>query len=214
MVVFSTISIDGKLASKDYFSELSCRFDKIRQHILRSEVDAILVGANTVRVDNPKLTLKYAHGKNPIRVIISASLNLNPEYAIFNTPPQTIVYTTTINTHIKMEIENKLKNKNVIIRRLNILSIKNVLNDLEKEFGVHKVMVEGGGKVIWSVIKENCFDEIRLTVSPRIFGSGVNFADGEGFLGKEAPKLELHSVQLCECGTEVHIIYKNPNKKC
>ncbi len=70
------MSIDGRLASKDRYSQLSCPSDKRRQHILRSEVDAVLVGAETVRIDNPKLTLKYAHGKNPIRVIISNSLDL------------------------------------------------------------------------------------------------------------------------------------------
>lgn len=214
VVLFSTISIDGKLASKDYFSELSCPFDKMRQHILRSEVDAIIVGANTVRIDNPKLTLRYAHGNNPIRVVISKSLNLNPDYAIFSTPPTTIVYTIPDENLNKIEIETNLKKKNVIIRKLSNFTIKNIFDDLEKEFNVHKVMVEGGGKLIWSIIKESCFDEIRITISPKIFGNGVNYVDGEGFLGKEAPVLKLYDVKLCECKNEVHLIYKNPNKKC
>ncbi|MQL54755.1 2,5-diamino-6-(ribosylamino)-4(3H)-pyrimidinone 5'-phosphate reductase [Acidianus ambivalens] len=210
VIIFSTITIDGKLASKDYYSELSCKYDKVRQHILRSEVDAIMIGGNTVRIDNPSLTLKYAHGKNPIRVIISNSLNFNINYKIFNTPPQTIIYTS--NNSENKDIENKLKEKGVIIRKLDNFNICNVMNDLESNFNVHKVMIEGGGKLIWSVIKENCFDELRVTISPRVFGNGVSLANGEGFLGKNSPKLDLEDVKICECKEEVHLIYKNHSK--
>ncbi|TRM74161.1 diaminohydroxyphosphoribosylaminopyrimidine reductase, partial [Sulfolobus sp. B5] len=52
------------------------------------------------------------------------------------------------------------------------------------------------------------YDEIRLTVSPRIFGNGVSFAQGEGYIGNDSPKLRLVDFKLCECGNEVHLIYK------
>ncbi|ARM75850.1 2,5-diamino-6-(ribosylamino)-4(3H)-pyrimidinone 5'-phosphate reductase [Acidianus manzaensis] len=209
VIIFSTISIDGKLASKDYFSNLSCKYDKIRQHILRSEVDAIVIGANTLRIDNPKLTVKYAHGKSPIRVVISKSLNINPDSTIFEIPPQTIIYTIPTDS----EIKEKLKRKNVIIRELNNFSICNVFSDLEANFNVKKIMVEGGGKLIWSIVRENCFDEIRLTISSRIFGNGISLANGDGFLGSESPKLELFDAKICECKNEIVLRYKNPNKK-
>ncbi|AWR97210.1 2,5-diamino-6-(ribosylamino)-4(3H)-pyrimidinone 5'-phosphate reductase [Acidianus sulfidivorans JP7] len=206
VIISSTVTIDGRLASKDYFSNLSCQYDKIRQHILRSEVDAIVIGANTVRIDNPKLTLKYARGKSPIRVVISKSLNIDPTYNIFNTPPKTIVYTS--NNNNKHEIEEQLERKKVVIRKLEDLSICKIFSDLETNFGVRKIMVEGGGKLIWSIIKENCFNEIRLTISPRIFGNGVNLANGEGFLGEYSPKLKLCDVKICECKNEVVLTYK------
>jgi 2,5-diamino-6-(ribosylamino)-4(3H)-pyrimidinone 5'-phosphate reductase len=85
VIISSTMSIDGRLASRDGFSELSCPYDKIRQHVLRSEVDAVMVGANTVRVDNPSLKLKYFKGKDPVRVIVSESGNLDPSYRVFQT---------------------------------------------------------------------------------------------------------------------------------
>ncbi|MFP3201790.1 MAG: 2,5-diamino-6-(ribosylamino)-4(3H)-pyrimidinone 5'-phosphate reductase [Sulfolobus sp.] len=208
IIIFSTITIDGKLAAKDHYSELSCSADKRRQHILRSEVDAVLVGAETVRIDNPRLTLKYAKGKNPIRVVISSSLNLNPDSNIFTTPPATIVYTSNqINELKKKNLEELKRKPGITIVLLENLSPCNIMTDLYWR-GVRKVMIEGGGKTIWNFVKYGCFDEIRVTISPRIFGNGTSFANGEGFEGARSPILKLVDVKLCECGQEVHLIYK------
>jgi len=204
VIIFSTITIDGRLAAKDGYSELSCPYDKMRQHEIRANSDAIIVGANTVRIDNPKLTLKYAKGKDPIRVVISSTLNLNPSYRIFETPPLTIVYTSLSHNQ---EIRKKLEERNVIIRILEQLTITKVLEDLYEKFNVRKVMIEGGGKLIWSCIKEGCYDEIIVTISPRIFGNGVSFAHGEGFEGIKSPNLKLVDVKICECKKEVVLRY-------
>ncbi|NON62630.1 2,5-diamino-6-(ribosylamino)-4(3H)-pyrimidinone 5'-phosphate reductase [Acidianus sp. RZ1] len=203
IIIFSTITIDGKLASVDHFSELSCPYDKERQHILRSEVDAILVGGNTVRLDNPSLTSRRSPvRKDPVRVVISKDLNLNPSFKVFQTPPPTIVYSENPNPLIKKEVEEK----GVKVRVINPLTMKSLTEDLYA-LGVRRLMVEGGGKTIWSLIREDCFDEIRVTISPRIFGSGVSLAQGEGFPGKISPLLKLKAVEECQCGQEVHLIY-------
>ena len=201
------MSIDGKIASKDYYSELSCPFDKIRLHLVRSEVDAVLIGANTVKIDNPKLLLKYAKGKNPIRVIISSKLDLNPSAIIFTSPPTTILYTTQDSLKEKEKIVEELKKKGVVIRVLNDLSSCAVAEDLY-ELGIKRLLVEGGGKTIWSFIKEECYDELRVTISPKIFGNGVSIVNGEGFDGQKAPTLTLIDYKLCECKNEIHIRYK------
>ena len=197
VIIFSTISIDGRLATKSGYSELSCPYDKRRQHELRAQVDAVMVGGNTVRIDNPSLTVKYSKnkGKNPIRVVVSKSFNLDPSSKIFITPPPTIVYT-----------QADVSKEGIIVRKFNGLS--DILEDLYNNFNVRYLMVEGGGHLIWSFIKEGLYDEIRVTISPRIFGNGVSFAEGEGFIGDEAPRLKLVDAKICECGNEVHLVYK------
>lgn len=125
-IIFSTISIDGRLATKTGYSELSCPIDKQRQHQLRAEVDAIMVGGNTVRIDNPSLTVKYAKkkDKDPIRVIVSKSLNLDVSSKIFSIPPLTVVYTKSENRSKQYELEKR----GVVVRRFNELS--DVFSDL------------------------------------------------------------------------------------
>jgi len=207
IIIFSTMSMDGRIAAKDYYSELSCPFDKIRLHLVRSEVDAVLVGANTVKIDNPKLLLKYAKGRNPIRVTISSKLDLDPSAIIFASPPTTILYTTQDSLKEKEKIVEELKKKGVVIRTLNNLSSCAVAEDLY-ELGIKRLLVEGGGKTIWSFIKEDCYDELRITISPKIFGNGVSIVNGEGFEGIKAPTLKLIDYKLCECKNEIHIRYK------
>ncbi|BFH73320.1 2,5-diamino-6-(ribosylamino)-4(3H)-pyrimidinone 5'-phosphate reductase [Sulfurisphaera javensis] len=207
IIIFSTMTIDGRIASKDHYSELSCPYDKMRLHIVRSEVDAVLVGSNTVKIDNPKLTLKYAKGKNPIRVTITTSLDIDLNSNIFITPPLTIVYTSYSTFIKKKNTINQLETKGVLVRPLENLSSCEIAKDLY-ELGIRKLLIEGGGRTIWNFIKDNCYDELRITISPKIFGNGVSVVNGEGFKGSEAPNLELVDYKLCECKKEVHLIYR------
>src|SRR3989338_6543970 len=71
VILSAAISIDGKIATRLGDSKLSSKKDKIRLHRLRSKVDAILVGKNTIHRDDPLLTVRYVKGKNPTRIILS-----------------------------------------------------------------------------------------------------------------------------------------------
>ena len=202
VIIYFTESIDGRIASRTGYSKLSCPYDLKRLHSVRAQVDAVIVGANTVRLDNPKLTVRLVEGRNPIRVLISASGNLDPGLNLFSVPPLTVVYT------VSMEggLERELKAKGVEIVRLSEITACSVVEDLYSRFSVRKVLVEGGGKTVWSFVKEDCFDELRVTVSPVIFGSGRNSVEGEGF--DEGKRLRLKAFKPCECGQEIYLIYE------
>jgi 2,5-diamino-6-(ribosylamino)-4(3H)-pyrimidinone 5'-phosphate reductase len=194
IIIFSAVSVDGRLAAKDGFSQLSCPYDKERQYRLREEVDAVMVGANTVRVDDPVLRRARA------RVILSRSLNLNPDFRVFSVPPRTIVYTEN-----EGETASILRSKGVEVRMVN-LDPCSIAQDLYS-LGIRKVMLEGGGRTIWEFVKADCYDEVRVTISPRLFGNGVSLLQGEGFEGEKSPRLRLKSCEVCQCGNEVHLVY-------
>ena len=78
----AAISIDGKIATKIGDSKLSSKKDKTRVHRLRAKNDAILIGSNTVKQDNPMLTVRYAKGKNPIRIVLDSKAAINPKSRI------------------------------------------------------------------------------------------------------------------------------------
>lgn len=201
IIIFSTVSLDGRLASKTGYSNLSCKWDKIRQYILRSKVDAVVVGANTVRVDDPTLSPKK--GGNYIRVIVTHSLNLNPSAKIFDT---SLMRTLILTDNEEEEAWEKFRGRNIDLIRFN--NICEGFSRLSADYNVRKIMVEGGGRLIWSIIREGCYDEVRITVSNKIFGSGRNLVEGEGFSDEEYPVLHLVKTQLCQCGNEVHMIFK------
>ncbi len=206
--IYTTMTIDGKLASKTGYSKLSCEYDLKRLHRLRAESDAVMVGINTILIDNPMLTVRHVKGKNPIRVIVDSKLKIPLNSRVLDKEAKTIVITTFKASREKLEI---LSSKGVIIievpEKEGKADLKKALEKLA-ELGIKKILVEGGGRLQWSLLKEGLVDEISITVSPRIFGNGINVFMGEGYNGPEAPHLELKRVLLCECGQEVNLTYK------
>ncbi len=214
IVIFVTQSVDGKIASVDGFSKLSCPEDKLRQYWLRSKVDGVLVGANTVISDDPRLYPKIfgRHGKY-YRVVIDGLLRSPVSARIFDVSEYgTIVLTTGCAPREKIA---ELRSRGVYVEVVSSkppIDIGKAVEVLHKEYGIESVLVEGGGETIWSFVERRLFDEFRVTVSPKIFGgkSAVSSVGGRGFRGLEAVDLELVLVGICKCLSEVHLVYRNP----
>ncbi len=90
------------------------------------------------------------------------------------------------------------------------VDLKKLFDQLEKE-GVSNVLVEGGGEINWSIIKNNLFDEIIITISPLIIGGkkAISLVGGEGYKTiKESVKIKLSRIQKKSNG-EIILHYKN-----
>ena len=85
VILSAAITLDGKLGVKNKRTKLSSKNDKIRVHKLRSMVDAIIIGKNTVNLDNPLLTVRHTKGKNPIRIILDSSGTIKSNSKIIQT---------------------------------------------------------------------------------------------------------------------------------
>lgn len=121
---------------------------------LRSEQDAILIGAETLRRDNPSLKLV------PMRVVISRSGNLDPEARFFTVgEAQCVVFTERHNPALERVAEVILCEEGITARR--------VVTELERR-GVNRLMVEGGAKTLQLFLDEGLADEVREAVNPTI----------------------------------------------
>ena len=85
VILSAAITLDGKLGVKNKRTKLSSKNDKIRVHKLRSIVDAIIIGKNTVNLDNPLLTVRHTKGKNPVRIILDSSGTIKSNSKIIQT---------------------------------------------------------------------------------------------------------------------------------
>ncbi len=215
VIVYVTSSVDGKIASRTGESRLSCPYDLKRLHRLRSECDAVMVGAKTIIVDDPLLTVRYVKGKNPIRVVIDGTLRSPLNSRVFNDKSaKTVVYTSTLAPRGKV-LELKRLGIEVFVMTAKggdgTLRLSDVLRHMYEVLGVRKLLIEGGGTLLWHVFREGLVDEVRITISPYIVGGekAVTVVSGRGFGAKsEWVRLKLKSVRLCECGNEVHLIYE------
>lgn len=121
---------------------------------LRSEQDAILIGAETLRRDNPSLKLV------PMRVVISRSGNLDPEARFFTVgEAQRVVFTERPNPALERVAEVILCEEGITARR--------VVTELERR-GVNRLLVEGGAKTLQLFLDEGLADEVREAVNPTI----------------------------------------------
>jgi 2,5-diamino-6-(ribosylamino)-4(3H)-pyrimidinone 5'-phosphate reductase len=201
IILSAAISIDGKIATRLGDSKLSSKKDKIRLHKLRSKVDAILVGKNTVYRDDPLLTVRYVKGKNPVRIILDSQGTIPAHSKILQTcnkiPTIIAVSKTISNQNLK-----KLKKFSVeiMITGKNSVNIKSLMNNLSKR-KIKTILIEGGGTVNWEFIHNNMFDEIFITITPFIIGGtdAVTLVQGKGFDKiVKSPRLRLNTIKKLE----------------
>lgn len=166
-------------------------------HRLRSEHSAIAVGANTVNIDDPMLTVRLVQGFDPQPVIFSRALSLDPDSKIMKRNP--IVFTSApsigkiYTTQAKIEIlpEN--------------FSLKDALSVLYTKYKINSLLVEGGAKLVSSFIDEGLADEMQIIESEKIFGSGLPL-----FGGKEKKIFEnsFHLTHTEKLGEDTLKIYR------
>ncbi len=185
VILNAAMTIDGKISSKDGDSEISDEEDWKEVHKLRTHVDAIMVGKNTILKDNPKLHIKFFKHRGYYRIVIDSNLSIPTDSQVITFKPET--YPTII-----CATENVLQEKVKEFEAKDIKVIKNGRGsyvDLKKlmpnlyNLGIKSILLEGGGNLNWSFIKEDLVDEIRLTIAPWIVGgkSSITLAEGKGF---------------------------------
>ncbi len=217
VVVFATCSLDGRIATKARDSKLSCPEDKRRQCWLRSKVDAIVVGANTVIVDDPRLYPKEFKHARPryYRVVLDGKLRVPTSARIFDTSTYpTIVVTTEMHDREKAKALRERGVEIVIAGRGPRIDLVEAMKILSSSYGISTMMVEGGGETIWSFVETRIVDEMRITYRSIVVGgrNAVPLVAGEGFESvDEAFRFRPVLVGLCTCREEVHVIYRATN---
>lgn len=173
VVLSFTASLDGYLddtTSQRLLLSNDADFDRV--DALRASVDAILVGAGTVRADNPRLLVRsaerraarVAHGEpaSPLRVVLSGSGEVARDAAVFTAEgAETVIYPTPVQPSETHPGGNRSAGTPI--------DLADLLDDLAQR-GVRRLMVEGGASVLTRFLAEDLADEIQLSVAPFIIG--------------------------------------------
>jgi 2,5-diamino-6-(ribosylamino)-4(3H)-pyrimidinone 5'-phosphate reductase len=198
VILSAAISIDGKIATRTGNSKLSSTEDFVRLHKLRTKVDGILIGKNTVMKDNPLLTVRHAKGKNPVRIILDSKGEISVKSKILQTSNKvpTIIVVSKQITKSNLQKLNNFPIE-IIIAGEKSVNIKLLLKKLSEK-KITTILVEGGGTVNWEFIKQNLFDELIITLSPFLIGGNdaISLVQGKGFdKVSKSPKLQLKSIK-------------------
>ncbi len=164
-------SIDGRIATSTGHSQWISGQDSLKfAHQLRAEYDAVVVGAGTVKADNPSLTVRLVKGNNPYRIVISRNLDFAKDINLykFNDDNKTIIATSA-------KSADKLKIKNLIVWKIeenkNGLLLADFL-DKAGQFGISSMLIEGGSGLATSFIREHLVDKYHFVIAAMIIGKG------------------------------------------
>jgi 5-amino-6-(5-phosphoribosylamino)uracil reductase len=177
-IVSCAVSVDGYLddATPSRLI-LSGQEDLDEVDALRAGVDAVLVGAGTIRKDNPRLLVREpgrvaareTAGKSPhpLRVTVTATGDLDPAARFFTGPGTPLVYAATAGAETARK---NLQDKAVVIDAGAELSLAAVVQDLHSERSVLTLLAEGGARILRDLLAADLADELRLAIAPFFVG--------------------------------------------
>ncbi len=171
-------SMDGKIGINNREQKwLTGEESKKFVHQMRAQCDAILVGSNTIKVDNSNLTVRQVKGRNPIRIIIDGKLSVPINSKIFQpeNENQCIIFTGTDCDLKKISL---LERKGVEIIQLKsnhsgFLDLPEIIKILGRR-KIISLFVEGGRSIFSQFLKERLFNEIIILQAPIIIGKGIS----------------------------------------
>jgi 2,5-diamino-6-(ribosylamino)-4(3H)-pyrimidinone 5'-phosphate reductase len=204
VLMMSEITADGKLtlkkgASSKILMKYMAHETELLLHNTRAEYDAIMVGANTIRIDNSYLTVRYVTGKSPLRVIPCSMADIPLDANVLGPDAPTAIAVCEAAPKDRIEAIKK-KGASVIIAGKTHVELPVLLKILKRDFGVNKLMIEGGPTLNWHMLHDRLVDEIRLIHLPFIVGG----ADTPSLVGgmhinseEEMIRLNLKKSYMC-----------------
>ena len=180
-------SLDGKISLNKKEQTWFTGEESVKYvHQLRSQYDAVLIGAKTVKADNPLLTVREVKGRNPVRIIIDGKFLLGHGYKVFNTNNESETWLI-----VSESFSGKKKITSFEARGIKVFPLKSDpdgkidFKDFLKLLRNQKIIslfVEGGQQVFSQFIEAGLWDELLIFQAPKILGQGVNSFDLKNML--------------------------------
>jgi riboflavin-specific deaminase-like protein len=217
------MTVDGKVSTaKPTPSGFTSAFDKHRLLEIRSLGDALMVGKNTLQIDQMSMGLpdealrrarvQRAQAEYPIRVIISNSGDLPTDLNIFNHRFSPIVIYSTTRMPATTQAELRAKAE-LHLSNVDPLSLREVLNDLYEKHQVRALVCEGGPQLAKALAELDAVDELFLTIAPLVAGGtnapGVLGAPGTFLPSSRIYRLKSMKVEAAEC--YLHYVADRPS---
>lgn len=214
VLVNYAMSADGKISSHLRRQiRISGPTDMARVDELRARSDAVMVGVGTVLADDPALTVKSetlrterrkeGKAEDPLRVVADSMARTPPYAKVIGLEADRGCLIAASRSAPKDKLSVLSQRCQIFISgesRVDLTALMNHLHDM----GIRRLMVEGGGTLIWSLIQAGLLDEMYIYIGPMIIGgkSAPTPVDGEGFAGAPDifPPLDLISSEAMDGG--------------
>jgi len=222
VLMMSEITVDGKLtlkkgASSKILMKYMDHATEVLLHKTRAACDAIMVGSHTIKIDNSFLTVRLVPGKSPLRVIPSSMADIPPAANVLGPDAPTVIAVCSRAPEERVAVLRE-KGVSVLVAGEDRVDLPLLMEKLHDNFGVRRMMLEGGPTLNWHMLHHRLVDEIRLIHLPFIVGG----ADTPSLVGgmhiedeSQMIRLSLSSHYMCGTNlvTEWQVLYTEKERE-
>jgi diaminohydroxyphosphoribosylaminopyrimidine deaminase / 5-amino-6-(5-phosphoribosylamino)uracil reductase len=167
------MTLDGNIATVTGESKwISSLESRTLVHRMRSSMDAIMVGVDTIIADNPELTVRLVKGRDPLRIIVDTRLRTPESVKVLSErlAPRTLIATTESNPRVHLRYLQQGVNILVCDEDDGRVSMNDLLYKLG-QMGIQSILLEGGSRLAGSMLQSGLIDELVFFVAPKIIGN-------------------------------------------
>lgn len=206
-------SADGKIATKSGASKwITGSLSRSHGHRLRSIHDAILVGAGTLRCDDPQLTCRLPglEGRSPVRVIVDSDLSISLTNRVIKSAVTTPTWVVTV---FGSDVNQRKALSSIGVKIIDVEPGEDGKPNLDLalkklgELGITRLLVEGGSKISAAMVGAKLVDRVVLFRAPIfIGGDGISALSGFG-VESLADAASLRLMEVCRVGSDIKEVY-------
>ncbi len=208
-------SLDGKIATKTMDSKwITSDESRDYSHGLRSEMDAVLVGVNTIMRDDPILASR--RNKSPIKIVLDSNLRVSENANIFSKKSPALNIVAILRKSLKdrhiLKKAERFNKKGILVvacpGKNNRIDLEWLLKELA-ELEISRLLVEGGGDTIAGFLEQGLADRVLFFIAPKIIGgrNAVTSVEGKG-IEKVSQAIELEDVKIEMLGRDILVTGK------
>lgn len=214
-VIYKTaMTLDGNIATVTGHSRwVTGETSRKLVHKLRAQCDAVMVGVDTIIVDNPQLTVRHVKGRDPLRVIVDTRLRTPESVQVLSGPDahKTIIATCEIDPEVHQRYTAQGA-KIIVCREYDgRVEMSDLLHKLH-QIGIQTVLLEGGSRLAGDMLRRGLIDEGLFFYAPKVIGNGfAPFAMPGVTTMDQAHQLVIHKVERSGEDLLVHV---RPEASC
>lgn len=187
-------SLDGRIATPTGESKyLNGSGGLAHLHRIRALVDGVVVGASTVALDDPLLTVRMVQGPNPARIVIDPNGRVSPKARLFAEDGARRVVVTSTTSHVSLPDGVEIIRLDSVDGRLLPMAIVVALASI----GLEQLLIEGGADTVSRFLQANCLDRLHVSVAPVLMGagrSGLNLPECMSLADCLRPRMDVHRI--------------------
>lgn len=208
VVLKSAMTLDGKIATFTGDSKwITSEESRKKVHQIRADLDAVMVGIHTVVNDDPSLNVRLVKGQDPIRIVVDSKLKIPKRARILHldSEARTIIATTKDHDSENYDYISKLPNVEIIIIKAKDgrVDLSDLLQELY-ERNISSILLEGGGNLNYSMLKNNFISKVLIFIAPKLIGGqkSITSIEGDG-IELMANAIDIKNMKIRKIGPDI-----------